>query len=141
MPPKPAAKDAAADGDGPDPALEEENDLVERELVIGHLYTRLARYQARGRVLASTNLELIDELETQKVNLKDINEYLTSELRSKELATSEMEARVARLAGELDDLRDLGATRVRGVEEEAREQQAEPRAALLGIEKELKAGP
>jgi len=139
MPPKPAAKDAGAgDGDGPDPALEEEKELVERELVIGHLYTRLARYQARGRVLASTNLELIDELDTQKINLKDINEFLTSELRSKELATSEMEARVARLAGELDDLRDVGATRVRGVEEQAREQQAEPRAALLGIEKELK---
>lgn len=135
MPPKP---DPAGDGEGPDPALEEEKELVERELVISHLYSRLAKYQARGLSLANLNVELIDELETQKVNLADINAYLTNDLRAKELAVGEMEQRVARLAKELDDVRDLGETRLRGVEEEAREQQHHLRVELEGFESEAK---
>ena len=137
MPPKAEPAGAAAEG-GPDPALEEVKELVERELVIGHLYTRLARYQLRGRDLASLNLELIDELETQKINLKDINEYLTNELRAKELATTEMEKRVASLATDLDDLHDVGAARMRGVEEEAHQQQSALRGQLEGFDREKK---
>lgn len=135
MPPK---ADPAGEGEGPDPALEEEKELVERELVISHLYTRLAKYQSRGKALADVNLELIDELETQKVNLKDINSYLTNELCAKELATGEMEHRVASLAKDLDDLRDLGETRLRGVAEEAREQQQHLRAELDGFDREAR---
>jgi hypothetical protein len=135
MPPK--ADPAGGDGEGPDPALEEEKELVERELVISHLFTRLGKYQSRGKYLADLNQELIDELETQKVNLQDINSYLTNELRAKELATGEMEGRVASLARELDELRDLGQTRLRGVAEEAREQQSGLRAQLGAFEVEM----
>ena len=82
---------------GPDPALEEEKELVERELVIGHLKSRLGSYQNKSEELSAQNIELIDELETQRVNLKDINEFLTNEKKAKELATAEMEQRVEKL--------------------------------------------
>jgi hypothetical protein len=117
--------------------MEEEKELVERELVISHLSTRLAKYQTRGRALAELNVELIDELETQKVNLKDINSYLTSELQAKELATGEMESRVEALAQALDHLRDEGQTRLRGVADQAQAQQSELRANLASYEREV----
>lgn len=39
------------------------------------------RYQLQGERLLSDNLRLADELETSKLNLKDINEFLTNELK------------------------------------------------------------
>ena len=109
---------------------------MERELVINHLWPRLAGISRVARRWLT--LRAHRRLETQKVNLQDINSYLTNELRAKELATTEMEARVANLAKELDDLRDLGETRLRGVAEEAREQQSGLRAELEAFEKEMK---
>lgn len=50
------------------------------------------------------NVKLNDELETQKLNLRDINEFLTNELKARSLTTSAMEAKVVELYHLLDDV-------------------------------------
>jgi hypothetical protein len=49
-------------------------------------------------------VKLNEELETQKLNLRDINEFLTNELKARSLTTSAMEAKVVELYHLLDDL-------------------------------------
>ena len=50
------------------------------------------------------NGKLETELETQKLNLRDINEFLTNELKARSLTTSAMEAKVVELYHLLDDV-------------------------------------
>ena len=76
---------------------EEEKELLERELVIGHLKNKLSKYQDRGDALLRDNLRLNDELETQQENLKDINAFLTNELTSKEAQLLNLEQEHAAL--------------------------------------------
>ncbi|GAX79973.1 hypothetical protein CEUSTIGMA_g7412.t1 [Chlamydomonas eustigma] len=102
MPPKKDDKKKA----GEETATEDgaERELVEKELVIGYLKSKLGRYQDFGDRLQVENVKLNEELETQKLNLRDINEFLTNELKARSLTTSAMEAKVVELYHLLDDL-------------------------------------
>ncbi len=52
------------------------------------------RYQEHGDNLQIENIKLTEDLETQKLNLRDINEFLTNELKARSLTTSALEAKV-----------------------------------------------
>jgi hypothetical protein len=101
MPPKKEKKEERApvveDPEVEDGALE----IQERELVISHLKTTLGAFQDRGATLASENQALEDAVAKERVNLQDINEYLTNELRAKQLAIQQLQALVATYEGEL----------------------------------------
>ena len=56
-----------------------------------------------GDKLHVDNIKLEEELEQQKLNLRDINEFLTNELKARSLTTSAMEAKVMELYHLLDD--------------------------------------
>ncbi|KXZ48884.1 hypothetical protein GPECTOR_24g173 [Gonium pectorale] len=105
MPPK--KKDDKKKDPGPDVKIEaeEERELVEKELVIGYLRSKLNRYQENGDRLAVDVVRLQDELETQKLNLRDINEFLTNELKARSLTTSALESKVSELNGLLEEVR------------------------------------
>ncbi len=62
------------------------------------------RYQEFGDRLQVENVKLNEELETQKLNLRDINEFLTNELKARSLTTSAMEAKVVELYSLTDEL-------------------------------------
>ncbi|KAG2488088.1 hypothetical protein HYH03_013391 [Edaphochlamys debaryana] len=106
MPPKKDPKDKKKDkSEEQKNEAEEERELVEKELVIGYLRSKLNRYQDNGDRLQVDVLKLTDELETQKLNLRDINEFLTNELKARSLTTSALEAKVAELNGMMDEVR------------------------------------
>lgn len=63
------------------------------------------RYQEFGDRLQVDNIKLNEELETQKLNLRDINEFLTNELKARSLTTSALEAKVFELNHLMDELR------------------------------------
>ncbi|EFJ51363.1 hypothetical protein VOLCADRAFT_103408 [Volvox carteri f. nagariensis] len=85
--------------------VEEERELVEKELVIGYLRSKLNRYQEHGDRLQVDVLKLTDELETQKLNLRDINEFLTNELKARSATTSALEAKLAELNTLMEEVR------------------------------------
>lgn len=51
------------------------------------------------------NFKLSEELETQKLNLRDINEFLTNELKARSLTTSALESKVQELNVLVEDVR------------------------------------
>lgn len=65
----------------------------------------LHRYQDHGDKLQVDNLKLNEELETQKLNLRDINEFLTNELKARSLTTSALEAKVYELNQLLEEVK------------------------------------
>lgn len=91
MPPKKEPKAEAKKGGEEAEPDDEEKELLERELVIGHLRNKLGKYIDRTTHLTGEYTRLNDELETQKLNLKDINEFLTNELKAKETYCSDLE--------------------------------------------------
>ena len=52
------------------------------------------------------NVRLADELEANRVNLHDINEFLTNELKARALAGAALEQRVAALEREVKACRE-----------------------------------
>ena len=50
-------------------------------------------------------MKLNEELDTQKLNLRDINEFLTNELKARSLTTSALEAKVYELNQMLEEVR------------------------------------
>lgn len=50
-------------------------------------------------------IKLEDELETQKLNLRDINEFLTNELKARSLTTSALEVKISELLQLVEQLR------------------------------------
>ncbi len=63
------------------------------------------RYQEHGERLQVENIKLAEELETQKLNLRDINEFLTNELKARSLTTSALEGKVYELQGLIDEVK------------------------------------
>lgn len=63
------------------------------------------RYQENGEKLVVDNFKLSEELETQKLNLRDINEFLTNELKARSLTTSALESKVQELNVLVEDVR------------------------------------
>ncbi|GMH42618.1 hypothetical protein BSKO_10537 [Bryopsis sp. KO-2023] len=101
MPPKKkdAGGKAAAEDVEPD---EEEKELIERELVISYLKSKLGRYQLQGERLQVENIKLTQELDNQKANLRDINEFLTNELQARSITTTTLEQNIAELQGKME---------------------------------------
>ena len=63
------------------------------------------RYQELGEKLQVENFKLSDELAEQRLNLKDINEFLTNELKVRSLTTAALEEKVASLHQQMEDTR------------------------------------
>ena len=61
------------------------------------------RYQDQGEKLQVDNLRLHQDLENSKLNLKDINEFLTNELKARALSSAALEHRKRELEQELAD--------------------------------------
>eukprot|EP00239_Pterosperma_sp_CCMP1384_P004132 CAMPEP_0197853914 /NCGR_PEP_ID=MMETSP1438-20131217/23662_1 /TAXON_ID=1461541 /ORGANISM="Pterosperma sp., Strain CCMP1384" /LENGTH=510 /DNA_ID=CAMNT_0043468489 /DNA_START=481 /DNA_END=2010 /DNA_ORIENTATION=- len=101
MPPKKDKAEPKKPAEEPEPD-DEEKEMMERELVIGHLKNKLSKYLDKTDHLSGENVRLSDELETQKINLKDINEFLTNELKAKEISHAALEQRVAQLEADLE---------------------------------------
>mmetsp|Transcript_17133 Transcript_17133/g.58577 ORF Transcript_17133/g.58577 Transcript_17133/m.58577 type:complete len:467 (-) Transcript_17133:710-2110(-) len=100
------SKDAKK-GEAPAPELDpEEQELVERELVIGNLKNKLGKYAQKISALQQNNTVLKDELDTQRYNLKDINDFLTSENAQKDEMVAQLEGEVRRLETELEECKD-----------------------------------
>eukprot|EP00899_Mesostigma_viride_P020212 jgi/Mesvir1/28192/Mv04747-RA.1 len=91
-PAKAAAKDVEAD--------EREKELVEKELLINTLKSKMTIEQTQGQFLLSENQRLTAELESAKSNLRDITDHLTNEVRSREDNGSRLEGLVAILTKE-----------------------------------------
>lgn len=102
MPPK---KEGGGGGDEPEPD-EEEKEMMERELLISHLKNKLGKYQEKGNELVEENQKMAAELQSQKNNLHDINEFLTNELKAKEISSSALEHRVAELEAQLESTQE-----------------------------------
>eukprot|EP00201_Polytomella_parva_P013664 CAMPEP_0175066590 /NCGR_PEP_ID=MMETSP0052_2-20121109/16597_1 /TAXON_ID=51329 ORGANISM="Polytomella parva, Strain SAG 63-3" /NCGR_SAMPLE_ID=MMETSP0052_2 /ASSEMBLY_ACC=CAM_ASM_000194 /LENGTH=412 /DNA_ID=CAMNT_0016333317 /DNA_START=52 /DNA_END=1287 /DNA_ORIENTATION=- len=120
MPPKKndkGKKDAKQETNAAD-EQEEERELVEKELIISYLRSKVGRYQDHGEKLQVENVKLNEDLELQKLNLRDINEFLTNELKARSLTTSALEAKVGDLATMIEDLK-------KSHEESSKKQKAE----------------
>lgn len=63
----------------------------------------LYRYQLQGERLQVENIKLSEELDSQKTSLKDINEFLTNELKARSVTTSALEKTIAELEEKLED--------------------------------------
>ena len=64
------------------------------------------RHQERGKILLVENAKLGQDLETQKLNLFDINEHLTGELKVASAKMDKLEAQALALQAEVDELKD-----------------------------------
>lgn len=95
----PACGAAAAMAD----AREEERELVERELAIGSLNNKMSRVSEKSRALLDENSRLTKELRIQRDNLDDMNEFLTNQIKSKQLLNAQLETDVAALQKEKED--------------------------------------
>lgn len=96
MPPKKAAKGGKEEKkaiEEPEPD-EEEKELMERELVINYLKSKLGKFQSKGEVLEEENHKLSKDLEQSKINLRDIHEFLTNELKARSLTSASLEQKV-----------------------------------------------
>ena len=105
MPPKKKddKKDDGKDADaGPDPALEQEKEIVTSELEIQGLTAKLARWQSRGKALAEENLRLVTRLEEARRVMVERNNPLSRQLRSTHAATLEKESELLRAGEELE---------------------------------------
>eukprot|EP00892_Ulva_mutabilis_P011652 jgi/Ulvmu1/885/UM100_0040.1 len=87
MPPKKA-------GDEVEP-LEEDKDLLEKELVISYLKSKVAAHQEQSSDLQVQNYKLTEELADQKCKLKDINDFLVNELKARALSYAALQAELA----------------------------------------------
>ena len=131
MPPKKDKKDERA------PAVEEPEvedgarEIAERELVISHLKTTLGAFQDRGASLVVENDALEEALAMERVNLRDINEYLTNELRAKEMAIQQLQTLVAKYESDIKSEADA-------YEEKVTNGRAENEAELERLKEALK---
>lgn len=82
-------------------------------------FAECCRYQEQGEKLQVDNFRLSDELEAQKVNLKDINEFLTNELKARSLTTSALEEKVLELTQKMEDIQRECEVGCRGVTDAA----------------------
>ncbi|DBA92593.1 hypothetical protein WJX77_006764 [Trebouxia sp. C0004] len=134
MPPKPAA--AAKDVE--DDAADHEKEFVEKELIISFLKTRLSRHQERGEVLLVENARLGQDLETQKLNLADINEFLTSELDKTSAKLIQLEDKAGTMQQRLDDLMENHVKEMVEMEKAHSEVLEERNSTIHDMEKKVK---
>jgi len=78
---------------------------MEKELVIAYMKSKLGRYQANGDRLQLENIKLGEDLDIQRLNLRDINEFLTNELKARSLTTNALEAKLYDLNQAMEEQR------------------------------------
>lgn len=106
MPPKKEAKKDPKGAKGePEDGADDAKEMTEKELVISYLNSKLGRYQEQGEKLQVENFKLFEELEIQRVNLRDISEFLTNELKARSLTTTALEEKVLELQQHVEDQR------------------------------------
>lgn len=69
----------------------------------------LYRHRERGDTLFIENARLGQDLETQKLNLADINEFLTSELEASGNNLRQIEEKATALQQQVDDIKEIHA--------------------------------
>ncbi|KAJ9514044.1 hypothetical protein QJQ45_021136 [Haematococcus lacustris] len=136
MPPK--KKDKKESDKKPDIDDGSERELVEKELVIGYLKSKLGRYQDHGDQLQIENFKLSDDLETQKTNLRDINEFLTNELKARSLTTSALEAKNFELTQQIEDIRKCHEAAIGKLRAERDKEADNLRSIIADYEKKAK---
>mmetsp|Transcript_26507 Transcript_26507/g.50366 ORF Transcript_26507/g.50366 Transcript_26507/m.50366 type:complete len:539 (+) Transcript_26507:469-2085(+) len=138
MPPK---KEPKAEGKKPAEEPEpddEEKEMLERELVIGHLRNKLGKYIDRTTHLTGEYTRLSDELETQKINLKDINEFLTNELKAKESYCLDLEQQAADLEAGLEQERAASLAQRQKLQQDHEERLEALQLDIQGYEAKLR---
>lgn len=70
------------------------------------------RHQERGDSLLIENARLGQDLETQKLNLADINEFLTSELEASGKKLRQIEEKATALQQQVDDIKEIHTVRI-----------------------------
>ena len=131
MPPKKKVdkKDDGKEAEsGPDPAREQEKEIVTSELEIQGLTAKLARWQSRGKVLAEENLALVAQLEEARRVMDETNNPLSRQLRSTHAGTLAKESELLRAGEELERILSEGAE----LERREAEVDGHPPLLLLG---------
>lgn len=82
-----------------------EAELVERELLVSYLKSKLARYSNEGRTLFNRNKDLSEEISLLKVNMQDIVDFMTAEAKKKDQSLVELEKKNAELMEGMEKLR------------------------------------
>ena len=82
-----------------------EAELVERELLVSYLKSKLARYSNEGRTLFNRNKDLSEEISLLKVNMQDIVDFMTAEAKKKDQSLVELEKKNAELVEGMEKLR------------------------------------
>jgi len=85
--------------------------LCAQQLRTSHTQNATHRYQQQGEKLQVENFKLSDELDAQKLNLRDINEFLTNELKARTATNAVLDERVALLTQRMEDLRRTSEVR------------------------------
>lgn len=127
MPPKKKVdkKDDGKEAEsGPDPAREQENEIVTSELEIQGLTAKLARWQSRGKALAEENLALVAQLEEARRVMDETNNPLSRQLRSTHAGTLAKESELLRAGEELERILSEGAELERREADDARTRRA-----------------
>mgnify|MGYP001448469907 CR=1 FL=1 len=127
MPPKKKVdkKDDGKEAEsGPDPAREQEKEIVTSELEIQGLTAKLARWQSRGKALAEENLALVAQLEEARRVMDETNDPLSRQLRSTHAETLAKESELLRAGEELERILSEGAELERREADDARTRRA-----------------
>ena len=82
-----------------------DSELVERELLVSYLKSKLARYSNEGRNLFNKNKDLSEEISLLKVNMQDIVDFMTAEAKKKDQNVNDLERKCAELLEEIDKLK------------------------------------
>jgi len=101
MPPKKDDPGTAPEGD----EGEEERELIERELAIAYLKSKLGKYQQSRDSLAGEVAYLVAELEKEKSDHRAIIDLLTQQAKASTQRMEEMTAQKDKLTKELEDVR------------------------------------
>eukprot|EP00240_Pyramimonas_obovata_P004772 CAMPEP_0118924344 /NCGR_PEP_ID=MMETSP1169-20130426/2521_1 /TAXON_ID=36882 /ORGANISM="Pyramimonas obovata, Strain CCMP722" /LENGTH=416 /DNA_ID=CAMNT_0006865445 /DNA_START=354 /DNA_END=1601 /DNA_ORIENTATION=+ len=138
MPPKKEPKETGkkpAEDEEPD---DEEKEMLERELTIGLLKNRLGKYENRATHLTGEYTRLNNELDSQKSNLKDIDEFLTNELKAKETYCADLEKQTLELEALLTKEQANAAADKKKLTQELKDREQALREELAEYEAKLK---
>ena len=80
-------------------------ELVERELLVSYLKSKLARYSNEGRNLFMKNKDLSEEIALLKVNMQDIVDFMTAEAKKKDQSLYQLEKTNTDLTSEIEKLK------------------------------------
>lgn len=65
--------------------------------------TRPCRYQEQSDQLQIENIKLAEDLENEKLTLRDVNEFLQNELKARSITANALESKVYELSNMLED--------------------------------------